>query len=94
MRGIAFATIAIGIVLISTTVIGSVHIALAYNSKVIGMFSNSGNNQETQQSSGNSCTVSSSNVISQGAARTTTPPPNNVRTGLDMAVSNDNIYYQ
>ena len=87
MRAITFATFAT-LLLVTSGMIGSGHIALAHNSKDIGMFSNSGNNQETQQSCGNSCTVSSSNVITQGAASTTTPSPNNMATVLNLIVRN------
>ncbi|MGA9154557.1 MAG: hypothetical protein WBZ36_28565 [Candidatus Nitrosopolaris sp.] len=54
------------LLVLSTTIIGSGHIALAYNNKFTRVFSNSGNNQETQQECGNSCTVTSSNTISSG----------------------------
>ena len=87
MRAITFATFAT-LLLVTSGMIGSGHIALAHNSKDMGMFSNSGNNQDTQQSCGNSCTVSSSNVITQGAASTTTPSPNNMATVLNLIVRN------
>ena len=73
MRGITFATFATLLLLVTSGMIGSGHIALAHNSRVI---ENSGNYQESQQSCDNSCTVTSSNVITQGSAsRTMINPP-------------------
>lgn len=85
MRGITFATFVV-LLLVTSGMIGNEHIALAHSSKVIGTFTNSGNNQETQQSCGNSCTMSSSNVITQGAASTTPSPSPTFGTILDLGV--------
>src|SRR5215831_17924010 len=82
MRGITFAAFAT-LLLVTSGMIGSGHIALAHNSRVI---ENSGNYQETQQSCGNSCTVSSSNVITQGQGSRTAIPP--VGTDLSLVVKN------
>jgi hypothetical protein len=50
MRGITIATVAaFAAVILTSAIIGSGHIALTYNNKVIGKFSNTGNNRETQQ---------------------------------------------
>ena len=70
MRDITFTTFAT-LLLVTSGMIGSGHIALAHNSRVI---ENSGNYQESQQSCGDSCTVSSSNVINQGSSSTTPSP--------------------
>ena len=84
MRGITFTAFAT-LLLVTSGMIGSGHIALAHNSRVI---ENSGNYQESQQLCGNSCTVSSSNVISQGAVSKTTPSPNNI---LVLALSVESV---
>ena len=82
MRGITFTAFAT-LLLVTSGMIGSGHIALAHNSRVI---ENSGNYQESQQLCGNSCTVTSSNVITQGSASRTALPP--VGTHLSLAVNN------
>lgn len=69
------------VLLVSTAIMGSGHIALAY------IFSNSGNNQETQQDCGNSCTVTSSNTISTGTSALTTPTPSPTPTSLTLRAS-------
>lgn len=71
----AVATFAALLLVLSTAMIVSGHIALAYNNKFTMMFSNTGNNQERQQECGNSCTVTSSNTISYGSSGLTTPSP-------------------
>ena len=71
----AVATFAALLLVLSTAMIVSGHIALAYNNKFTMVFSNTGNNQERQQECGNSWTVTSSNTISYGSSGLTTPSP-------------------
>ena len=84
----AVATSSILLVL-SITIIGSGHIALAYNHKFTRDFSNSGNNQEIQQDCGNFCTETSSNIISSGSSGLTSPSPTPTPTALTLALQPD-----
>ncbi len=90
----AIATFAALLLLVLSTAIigsGSGHIALAYNNKFIGDFSNSGNNQETQQDCGNSCTQTSSNTINPSSGSsgltTTSPSPSSSPTPTTLTLS-------
>ena len=71
----AVATFVALLLVLSTAMIVSGHIALAYNNKFTMVFSNTGNNLERQQECGNSCTVTSSNTIGHGSSGLTTPSP-------------------
>jgi len=68
----AVATFAALLLVLSTAMIVSGHIALANNSKFTMVFSNTGNNQERRQECGNFCT---SNNNRYGSSGLTTPTP-------------------
>src|SRR5215472_14662933 len=86
MRNIGITTF-VTLLMLGTAIIGSGHIALAYNHKFTKDFSNNGNNQEIQQDCGNSCTETSSNTINSGSGSSlTSPSPSLIPTTLTLSL--------